>query len=247
MKAPQSPPANSRSRKGKASRTTRKRSRERRVFWWTFWIVNILGLLIIIPLLQSTWPLLKILWTTRSVDAVESNEYFRTNTSVGIPTDAEEDDILGDLETQLDRIGHLDESEIALMVEQHFGGTGPPPGEAPEAFDTDSGNYERIDKVYHEQEGKRHHVYIIHLKDRYGRRSRFLEAFERPDADYERTMQLLDLIDRNSQLRIIYESIQSYLARRSNQTEASGPDPDNPPVELRPGTERELLDRSLSE
>ena len=60
----------------------------KRIGKWTFWITNVIGIIIAIPILVSVWPLLKVYWTTRSEAAVEANETFQTNQSLALPKPA---------------------------------------------------------------------------------------------------------------------------------------------------------------
>ncbi len=195
-----------------------------------------LGLLLIIPLLRDTFPLLSILWTTRSDDAVSRSAYYQTNQSA-LPERLAED-----IESGLEEIGHLPEEEIEEMLAAYFGERPPEPAAGDgQGFDADSGNFERIHKVLRKKQGKSYHVYIVQMKDRFGRRSRFVEAFEKPDPGYERTMQLLGLIENNSQLRAIYNGMLPYLDRKSAEADPPAESPDNPAVEMGHEWEQELL------
>ncbi|MCS1408899.1 MAG: hypothetical protein M2R45_02077 [Verrucomicrobia subdivision 3 bacterium] len=207
----------------------------RRIGKWTFWITNIVGAIIAIPILAAAWPLLKVYWSTRSESAVESNAAFQTNQSLARPEVATEALIpkeeLAGLETQLDQISYLDRAEINQIIAQHFG---PAQGSTadPNTFDEESAVFEDVNKVFREINGVRYHIYMLDLKDQNGNRSTQLAAYEKPNADYERSMQIMKLVQENSQLKSIYDAFSHVLANMSNEQDPIEDDEENPEIEL---------------
>ena len=209
----------------------------KRIGKWTFWITNIVGVIIAIPILAAVWPLLKVYWTTRSEAAVESNQTFQTNQSLVFPNIAEQqrepisDNPLETLETQLDQIADLDRNSIDEIIAEHFG----PASESnadPATFDDDSAVFEDINKVIREIEGERYHIYILELKDRNGNLSTRLAAYKKPNADYERSMQTMKLVQGNSQLKSVYDAFSHVLASMAEEQDAPPEDSDNEEIEI---------------
>ncbi len=205
---------------GKPTNAKPKRWTWKRIGIWTFWIVNILCVIIALPLLMSIWPLVKAYWLTRSVSAVESNETFQTNQS-SVPSllaNAEEE--LATLNQSMEKIAHLEPEEYDRMVEQYFGDRPAPPENADE-FDDDSAVFESIDKIIREVEGVRYHIYFLHMKDANGNRETVQAAFEKPDPEYERSMMVMKTVQENPQLRYIYDSASHLFAKWSVEEEAT--------------------------
>lgn len=207
----------------------------RRIGKWIFWITTILGVLIAIPLLKTVWPFLEVLWATRSEAALEANPNFRTNQTVTLSEELETlsaeataEDEIANLESHLDQISHLDldQREMERMMERiaaHFGA--PEPSDAdPEVYDEDSAVFADVNKVIREIDGVRHHIYIVEMKDRNGNRTTFLDSFEKPDAYYERTMQVMKMMRKNAQLKHIYDAVSPILANMANEREESAQD-----------------------
>lgn len=205
----------------------------RRIGKWIFWITTILGILIAIPLLKTVWPFLEVLWATRSEAALESNPDFQTNQTVTLSEEpkilspaANADGEIANLGSRLDQISHLDQQEIDRMmgkITAHFGG--PEPSDAdPEVYDEDSAVFKDVNKVIREVDGVRRHIYIVEMKDRNGNRTTFLDSFEKPDAYYERTMQVMKMVRKNAQLKHIYDAVSPILANMTNEREESAQD-----------------------
>ena len=205
----------------------------RRIGKWTFWITTILGILVAIPLLKTVWPFLEIIWATRSEAALEANPNFRTNQTVTLseepetlPSPATADGEIAHLGSRLDQISHLDREEMDQMmgkIAAHFGVPEPFAAD-PEVYDEDSAVFEDVNKVIREIDGVRHHIYIVEMKDRNGNRTTFLDSFEKPDAYYERTMQVMKMVRKNAQLKHIYDAVSPILANMSNEREESAQD-----------------------
>lgn len=204
----------------------------RRIWKWTFWIGNILGILIAIPLLKAVWPFLEVWWATRSEARLEANPVFQTNQTLmiseespegSLPPEATADDEIANLGSRLDQISHLDPQEIERMIASHFGS--PDLSTAnPEVYDEESAVFEDVNKVIREINGVRHHIYIVEMKDRNGNQSTQLHAFKKPDADYERILQVMKLVRENPQLKNIYDAFSPILADMANEREEPAQD-----------------------
>ena len=208
----------------------------KRIGKWAFWITNIVGVIIAIPILSAIWPLLNVYWTTRSEAAVEANQTFQTNQSLSLAVPSEdsispEPSELDQLEAQLDRIEDLDEASIDDIIAEHFG-PAPPSTTDSDTFDEDSSVFEDINKIIREIDGNRYHIYILELKDRNGNQSTRLAAYKKPNADYERSMQTMKLVQGNSQLKTIYDAFSHVLAGMASEQETPLSDEDNEEIEL---------------
>ena len=200
----------------------------RRIGKWTFWIVNILGILVAIPLIKAVWPLLEVGWATRSEASLEANSRFLTNQTVAISEESIEktpsplataDDELANLGSRLDQISHLDRREydrMMGMIAAHFG---VPEASAadPKVYDEDSAVFADVNKVIREIDGVRYHIYIVEMKDSNGNRMTQLYPYKKPDADYERILQTMELMRKNDQLKNIYDVFSPIFAYLANE------------------------------
>jgi len=211
----------------------------KRIRKWTFWITNVIGIIIAIPILVSVWPLLKVYWTTRSEAAVEANESFQTNQSLTLPNSSSPTPAqphssspnFQALEEQLDHIEDLDPASIEAIVADHFG-PAPVSDADPSVFDEESAVFEDINKVIREIEGQKYHIYVLELKDRNGNQSTRLAAYKKPNVDYERSMQTMKLVNQNSQLKSIYNAFSHVLAGMAEEQEAPPIEEGNEEVEI---------------
>ena len=209
----------------------------KRIGKWTFWITNVIGIIIAIPILTAVWPLVQVYWSTRSDAAVEANESFQTNQSLTLPqqpsrqTGEAEVKGLAAIESQLDRIDELSPETIDDIVAEHFG---PAPESDPKAleFDEESAVFEDINKIIREIDGQRYHIYLLELRDRNGNHSTRFAAYEKPNADYERSMQTMKLVQSNSQLKSIYDAFSHVLAGMAEEQELLPTEEDNEEIEL---------------
>lgn len=207
----------------------------RRIWKWTFWIANILGILVTIPLIKTVWPFLEVLWATRSEEVLEANPSFQTNQTVTISEEdyenalspeATADGEIANLGSHLDQISHLDRREMERMmgkIASHFGAPEPSNADS-EVYDEDSAVFEDVNKVIRKIDGVRHHIYIVEMKDRNGNRTTFSERFEKPYAYYERVMQVMKMVRKNDQLKNIYDVFSPILANMANAREESAQD-----------------------
>ena len=77
------------------------RKRRRRIL---FWGINLLALLLAIPLLKATWPLLEVIWKTRSAAAIQQNMD---------PENADVNSLPGEFQTMVDQT-NPEEAEASL-------------------------------------------------------------------------------------------------------------------------------------
>ena len=96
-------------------------------------------------------------------------------------------------------------------------GSPEPPAADPETFDENSAVFDDINKAIREINGVRQHIYTLEMKDRNGNRATWHDAFEKPNADYERSMQTIKLVRKNPQLKHIYDTFSLFLAGKANQ------------------------------
>lgn len=222
---------------------TEKKTRNwKRIGWWTFWIVNVVGILIALPILMSIWPLLNVYWNTRSDEAVEANQTFQTNASLTLPeitlrpengdVGASTSDELANIEEQLDQIEGLSQESVEAIIAEHFGKAVSETDTDPGTFDENSAVFEDINKVIREIEGQRYHIYLLELKDRNGNRTTRATAYTKPNAEFERSMQTMKLVQGNAQLKGIYDAFAHVLADMANDQDPPAIDEENEEVEL---------------
>lgn len=199
------------------------RKRRRRII---FWSVNIIGLLLAIPLLKVTWPLLEIVWKTRSSQAIESNADFNDGGDGSIRRDFEQASqqaaadpqaSLNELSSKLEGLDDLDEKELDKWAERIFGSGNPP--KDPDTFDLDSAVFSRIEREIKEIEGQPTYVYWIELVDQNDNKAYRFSTSPKPDPDYERSIMTLKLIQENPQLQKIYNAFSHAMTGSSSSTD----------------------------
>jgi len=216
----------------------KKRPPWKRWGWWGFVLINLAGLLLIIPLLRSVSPLLGIWWNTRSQASFRryQNESAKsppapsptaraadlkaiaatpsTDTNVGFQT----------LTNQTKVLENLTDQDLRQIVALKFGGK-KPPGSDPKAFDKNSAVFDKITSSTLQVDDKTVYHYEIDLVDQNGNHAISLEDFAEPNLEYERGKAALELINNNSQLKRIYDAMAYMLAEKSS---ASTNPPANP-------------------
>jgi len=211
----------------KVTTEPKPRSRRRRWVRWTFWIANILGIIIAIPVLTAVWPLLKVYWSTRSEAVVLNNATFQTNQSLTVSDSspmpaAETDKSLEELNKNLDQIEHLNKEEIHDIVAQFFDAREEPNQSDPAKFDEASAVFSDIQKLIGEHEGEIYYIYLLELEDQNGNRIRKSAIFDKPDLDYERSMKTMELVKSNPQLKQIYDAFSHVLGGMSAPDKEGG-------------------------
>ncbi len=197
-----------------------RRKKRRRII---FWSVNILGLLLAIPLLKVTWPLIEIIWKTRSSQAIESNADLQNGGDGSIRKEfetasrqaaADPQASINELSSKLEGLEDLDEEELDKWATRIFGNGEPP--KDPETFDLDSAVFSRIEREIADIEGQQTYVYWIELVDESGNKGYRVSTSPEPDPDYERSMMTLQLIQENPELQKIYNAFSHAIAKQGS-------------------------------
>ena len=187
------------------------RKRRRRIL---FWGINLLALLLAIPLLKATWPLLEVIWKTRSAAAIQQNmdpenadanslrSELQTMVDQTNPEEAEAS--LNQLARQLEGMGSLDQEALDTWASRLFGETSKK--NVSETFDLDAAVFSRIERAQAEVDGQKVFVYLIELVDPNQNKDYRMDVSAEPDPDYERSMMTLDLIEKNPELKKIYDA-----------------------------------------
>lgn len=190
--------------------------------------MNVLGVVLIIPVLPTIMPLIRIWWDTRSQESFERQAQSESRIRVTDFTEfarqppsppnivlAQTRPSLSALTNDLDVVSNLDESEIAKIVAFQFGEKAKRSTD-PGTFDRDSAVFHSIKKSVQTQDGKQYHIYEIDLVDQSGNHSTSWDVSEGPDLDYERSMATLDLVNNNAQLKQIYDAFSYFLGEQSS-------------------------------
>ena len=198
---------------------------KRRKKWWVlFWILNLVGLLLAFPLVKATWPLIQIMWKTRSSDAVAADGDFQKsseghlgeefNQMAQSAAQGSDSEVLKKLSSKLDQLGELDQEQLNEWANRLFGED--TTKGASDEFDLDSATFSRIEKEVREVDGITYHIYLIELIDPQGHKAYRMAAYERPDPDFERSMLTLKLIEENPQLKKIYKAFSHVIGQSAN-------------------------------
>jgi hypothetical protein len=219
----------------KTNSESNTRARKRRRGRFLFWSINILALLLAIPLLKLTWPLLEIAWKTRSSRAIELNIHHQESLggtasgdikqSFGQVADTGDPASLDQLASKLESLEDLDEDALNLWAKRLFDG-GIPPAD-PSTFDLDSAVFSRIEREIKHANGQTLYVYWIELVDINGNKAYRMASSAEPDTDYERSIQTLQLIKENPELQKIYSAFSHAIATSSNSSREVSEDEEN--------------------
>jgi len=206
-------------------------------------IVNVLGIVLILPILPTILPLVRIWWNTRSQESFERQSHPEQKTRVtdftqggdaGQPLSVnpapQSDPALNALTNSLDVVQNLDDSEIAKIIAFQYGERTRQPTNST-TFDRDSAVFHSIKKTIANLNGRQYHCYEVDLVDQSGNHKVHVDCFEEPDLEYERSMATLELVNQNPQLKKIYDAFSQFLGEQSsNSTNA----PDSAPSENNP-------------
>ena len=110
---------------------------------------------------------------------------------------------LNQLSGRIKAIENLAESEIEKIVAFKFGNKATPETD-PEQFDQDSAVFDTISKTMETIEGRVYHCYHIDLVDQHGNHRIQVDCYEDVNLDMERSMQTMQLVNGNPQLKKIY-------------------------------------------
>jgi hypothetical protein len=200
----------------------------RRWSYRAFVIVNVAGIIVAIPLIVATVPLLKIWWDTRSQESLIRREIQTHNNSPKTavttvesrsstqapPPATPELPSLSALTNQLSVVGNLKEDELDKIVAYKFGAKKRSEAD-PTKFDSDSAVLHKISRSIATVSGKAYYCYQVDLVDENGNHKTNTEYYEKPDLDYERGMATLELVNNNPQLKKIYNAFAHVLAEKS--------------------------------
>jgi hypothetical protein len=224
--------------------------KSRRWKWWIFAAINLLGLILILPLLKLTVPLIGIWWHTRSQASLQSGSALPsvappeadtnlTETKETVSTNALPAEALQPLTNQLSIVDSMSEKELQQIVAQHFGVVAPGETNKSGQFDLASAVFDSISKTNVVYRGKTYFGYLVDLVDQNGRHKTNVDCFVEPDLEYERSLQTLQLINGSPQLKKIYRAMAGSLAAKSANATNAGPEPvDNPVLRLEPGADK---------
>jgi hypothetical protein len=200
----------------------------RRWSYRAFVIVNVAGIIVAIPLIMATLPLVKIWWDTRSQESLIRREVKARSNSPNVavstgelhppqqtpPPLEPEIPSLAALTNQLSVVGKLNEEELDKIVAYKFGAKKRSEAD-PAKFDNDSAVLHKISRSIATVSGKALYCYQVDLVDENGNHKVHTEYFEKPDLDYERGMATLELVNNNPQLKKIYSAFAHVLAEKS--------------------------------
>jgi hypothetical protein len=226
-----------------------KPSRWRRKGFWAFVLLNVAGLFLIIPLLMAVMPLAKIWWNTRSQESYR--RYQEKNTaSSALPANSQrtpvgsapgapvENQPLTELTNSLELIGELSESDLAAIMERQFGPR--KPGGNPAEFDPDTAVFDSIKRGRAIIDGREFFGYQIDLVDEHGNHKVQIDFFTEPNLDYERSIEVLKLVQANPQLQKIYTAFAKNLPPQEADEAQSGSEAAGEDDEDRPAFRLEL-------
>ncbi len=217
--------------------------------WWTgrkFWILvilNLAGLLLIIPLLQAVMPLLNIWWNTHSQANFRQHEQAqarRPAPGIGIasnvpalaefPVLTNTNAAFTTLSNQLSLVTNVTPRELTQMVALAFGSQKRAPVN-PKEFDLNSSVFEDMTRTNFEYQGTNYYCYVVDLVDQNGNHKIDYDFYTEPNLENERTMATMALIKRNPQLKMIYAAMANLLAEKTAvATNAVEPASTNQPV-----------------
>ncbi|MDA1276189.1 MAG: hypothetical protein O2960_19415 [Verrucomicrobia bacterium] len=205
---------------------------------WTFIIVNVLGIVLILPILPTILPLVRIWWDTRSQESFERQSQSDQKSSVTDFTEGggsetplpnnpapQTEPTFNALTNSLEVVKNLDDSEIAKIIALQYGEKSKAATNST-TFDRDSAVFHSIKKTMANLNGRQYHCYEVDLVDQSGNHKIHVDCFEEPDLDYERSMATLELVNQNPQLKKIYDAFSQFLGEQSsNPTNAAGTAP----------------------
>ena len=202
--------------------------------WWGFWIINLAGLLLIIPLLRAVVPLMSVWWNTRSQESF--HRYQQEAAKSPPPPGASANDLKAlaaapptdtnvafrTLTNQAKVLEKVSDQDLRQIIALNFGGKKLPASD-PRSFDKNSAVFDKITSSTLKVGDQAVYHYEIDLVDQNGNHAISLEDFAEPNLDYERSKAALELINKNSQLKRIYDAMAYVLAEKSAA-------PTNPPA-----------------
>lgn len=208
-----------------------RRAPRRRWRWWLFIGLNVAGLLLILPLLKITWPLLQIWWTSlgqaeeirepavrlTEVSATQNGQFSPPSNGVDAPAQTDTNTSLEALTNQLGALEGLSDSDLKEIVARNFGVHTDAAADS-KGFDMDSAVFDQISRTNVVYEGQKYVGYKVVLVDRNGLFQTNIDCFAQPNPDYERSLATMELINRSPQLKRIYDAMAGSLADKARDT-----------------------------
>jgi hypothetical protein len=222
-------------------------NRKRGWRFWTFVVLNVVGLILIFPLLKVAFPLVGIWWNTRSQESARQH-YKATAKPASAPAAAPSEEStatavapppssgagqLQALTNQLQAVDNLSDKELQSIVAKHFG-VSRTSASATE-FDLPSAVFDSISRTTLVFKGQTYYGYLVDLVDQNGRHKTNVDCFTEPNADYERSLATMQLINNSAQLKKIYRAMASGLAEKSSAATNQPADSSEPVLRLDPG------------
>jgi len=205
------------------------RKRWKRWAWWAFILINVGGIFFILPMLKSVGPLVQIWWGTRSQDSFRDYQKSHSNQapssiSVTNPLElvefaaADTPEAFKVLTNQVQMVENLSDKEIGQIIAWKFGSKKQSAAD-PKVFDRDSAVFNSIDRFTVDIGGRIFYGYKIDFVDQNGNHHNAIDVFTEPNLDYERGKATMDLVNRNPQLKRIYDAMSHILAQQSTEAE----------------------------
>jgi hypothetical protein len=205
-----------------------------------FVVINLAGLLLLIPLIKVTFPLAQVWWRTRSPESLRAHAAKSPKASPGQDRAAGLDEqeppeaTLGSLTNQLGAVESLSDQAIEKIVTQHFGSKGQNPTGST-GFDMDSAVFDSISRTNVVLQGQAYYGYRVKLVDQNGNYQTNIDCFLEPNQEYERSLAAMEMINQSPQLKRIYQAMAASLAEKASQSEpAPGAASDQPALRLVP-------------
>jgi len=212
--------------------------------FWSFVILNVLGIVLAIPLLKIAIPLAAIWWNTRSQESLRRYEERVHTTEAAAPIQepsatapspaAETNNSLHLLTNRLESVEQLSDKDLNQIVASQLGSTGRTAAN-PAQFDLDSAVFDNISRTNFIYQGKSYYAYHINLVDQNGNHRTNVDCFAEPNLDYERCLATMELINRSPQLKRIYQAMAAGLAEKASSfTNSSASESEGPVFRLSP-------------
>lgn len=198
--------------------------------WWSFVLLNVAGLAVIVPLLKAVWPLLMIWWRPpapplESTPPTVAAELSATNWSAH-PMGGDTNATFQTLTNQLGLLQNLSDSDLGQIMAQQFGGKAVS-ATPTNRFDLGSAVFDSISRTNLTFQGTTYYGYIVKLVDQNGNQQTNVDLFTEPNPDYERSLATMELINKSPQLRRIYQAMAPMLAEKTGGDSTS---PTNAPA-----------------
>jgi hypothetical protein len=207
---------------------------KRRWRWWAIVLLNVAGLVVIIPLLRVTIPLMGVWWHTRSQASLATYQQHNSKPASASSTaasggndsaNASTSDGSADLKSLSSKATTIDsfsQKELQELVAKQFG-VNARSAQTSGKFDLDSAVFDSISKTTIVFNGSTYYGYRVNLVDQNGNHKTNIDCYTEPNLDYERSMAAMELINGSPQLKRIYQAMAPSLAEKSSSTNSADP------------------------